>query len=450
MMDWQAGNQTPEAGNQTPEADHFEPDYDWRAAPVPTDGQPIDAAGSSFDSGSGAGNGPRDGRSGARVAAAVATVGLLVIAASVVALGGLGAGPSADASPTATTAALVSPAPTVATASPSLALETPASAPVVIDPSASGAGTALPAVDVEAATVADRVVPSVVYVEVLRPGRGGQLVAVASGSGVVLDSSGRIVTNNHVVASGSDYRVVLSDGRTYTATLLGADDVTDLALLDINADNLDAIELGSSDALRVGDPAIAVGSPLGLQGGPSLTVGVISAFGREVDVSSTSSLFGMLQTDAAITEGSSGGALVDADGRLVGITTAVGVSSVGVEGIGFATPVEIVARVVDELATRGVASQPGLGITGETAYRELSDGGQAPVGVRLVSVAGDSAAAAAGLAPGDVIARIGTTPIDTMEELVAALRRYSAGDTITITIDGTGTTRAVPVTLQDL
>jgi putative serine protease PepD len=158
----------------------------------------------------------------------------------------------------------------------------------------------------------------------------------------------------------------------------------------------------------------------------------------------------MLQTDAAITEGSSGGALVDENGRLIGITTAVGVSSVGVEGIGFATPVEIVSRVADEIIAGGSASQPGLGITGSTAYADLDDGGEMPTGVEVRSVSAGSAAADAGIAVGDVITSVDGIRIDTMDELVARLRRHSAGDTVSLTVGDGSTQSTVRVALDDL
>jgi len=301
----------------------------------------------------------------------------------------------------------------------------------------------------EGTTVADTVIPSIAYVEVSMPARGGMQV-VASGSAVMLDVDGHLVTNRHVVEAGTSFRVILSDGRTYEATVVGADVTTDLAILDIDADDLSPISNGSTDALAVGDTAIAVGSPLGLEGGPSLTVGVISAFGREVQVDTRTILYGMLQTDAAITEGSSGGALVDEHGRLIGITTAIGVSSVGVEGIGFATPVEIVARVADEIVADGTASQPGLGITGSTAYVDLDDGGEMPTGVEVRSVTPGSAAAEAGIAVGDVIMSVDGTRIDTMDELVARLRRHPAGDTVRLTVNDGTTQTTVRATLDDL
>jgi putative serine protease PepD len=306
-------------------------------------------------------------------------------------------------------------------------------------------------VSVNAPTVAETVVPSIAYIEVSASGRfNGAAQPVASGSGVILDADGHIVTNRHVAEAGSSYRVVLSDGRTYEATLVGEDAATDLAVLDIDASNLTPIAIGSTDALRIGGTTIAVGSPLGLQGGPSLTVGVLSATGREVQTDQRTTLYGMLQTDAAITEGSSGGALVDEQGRLIGITTAVGVSSVGVEGIGFATPVEIVSRVAHELIDHGSATTAGLGIQGTTAYTTLADGGQQPTGVEVADVRADSAAAKAGLHQGDVITQVDGVAVDTMDELISLLRRHTAGDQVSLSVLRDGATSAMPVTLGTL
>jgi S1-C subfamily serine protease len=303
-------------------------------------------------------------------------------------------------------------------------------------------------VSVNAPTVAQTVVPSVVYIEVSAATRGSaQTQPVASGSGVVLDNDGHVVTNRHVVEAGTAYRVELSDGRSYEATLLGEDAATDLAVLKISASNLSPIRLGSSDALKIGGTTIAVGSPLGLQGGPSLSVGVLSAIGREVQTDQQTILYGMLQTDAAINEGSSGGALVDETGKLVGITTAVGVSSVGIEGVGFATPVEIVKRVADELIATGKTSTAGLGISGTTAYRDLSDGGKAPTGVQIGQVQSGSAAADAGLKAGDVITHVDGTAVDTMDQLISALRRHATGDQVTLTVQHGGSSDTLTVVL---
>lgn len=310
-------------------------------------------------------------------------------------------------------------------------VSTTAQTPTSLAPAAPSAPGTLTAVD--ASGIAARVVPSIVTVQV----RSGSGIG-GSGSGVIYDTAGHIITNDHVVEAGTSYAVVLADGRVYDAVLLGTDPVTDLAVLKIQTTAVTPIELGSADDVVVGDPAVAVGSPLGLDGGPSLSVGVISAQGREVTTSATRTLFGMLQTDAPITQGSSGGALVDGNGRLIGITTAVGVSSVGVEGIGFATPIEIVTRVVDEIIDTGTASEPFLGITGSTAFAPTDDGGDRPIGVTVQSVEPASAAANGGLESGDILTAVDGTPIKTMDELITQLRRYSAGDRISITTDGNG------------
>jgi len=286
----------------------------------------------------------------------------------------------------------------------------------------------------DAAQVGDRVIPSVVTVQITGSSFTGQETVLGSGSGVVYDNSGHIITNDHVVAAGSSYEIVLADGRIYPATVVGTDPATDLAVLEVTAQGLPAIALGDSDALTVGDPAVAVGSPLGLDGGPSLTVGVISAFGRQVQTDPSTTLYGMLQTDAPITSGSSGGALVDSVGRLVGITTAVGVSPVGVEGIGFATPVEIVTRVADEIIATGSASSPFLGIWPQPALEATADGGSIPRGIEVTQVDAGTAAAAAGITEGDIIAAIDGAEILTFNDLIASLRRYGSGDTIEVTL----------------
>ncbi|MDJ0959924.1 MAG: trypsin-like peptidase domain-containing protein [Acidimicrobiia bacterium] len=288
----------------------------------------------------------------------------------------------------------------------------------------------------DAVAVGAKVIPSIVTVEVLGNGR-----IVGSGSGVIITADGYIVTNDHVVAGGQGYQVVLSDGRTtYSASLVGTDPLTDLAVLDIAAEGLTPIEYGSAAALSVGDAAVAVGSPLGLEGGPSLTVGVVSAFGRQVQTSATDVLYGMLQTDAPITSGSSGGALVDGAGRLIGITTAVGVSDVGVEGIGFATPIEIVTRIVDELVAEGDVGHAFLGISGITSFDAAADGARVAAGVEVGSVGDGSAAANAGLQAGDVITSIDGLRVETMDELIVALRVRFPGDDVQLTVNGSDVT----------
>lgn len=302
---------------------------------------------------------------------------------------------------------------------------------------------------VSAEAVGRKVIPSIVTVQVgdtvegdptpgdSTPGDStlpldeGDISVFASGSGVVISAEGHIVTNDHVIDGASAFQVIFQDGSIYSADLLGTDPVTDLAVLQISADGLVPVEFGSTEEIQIGAPAIAIGNPLGQQGGASLTVGVLSAINRQVSFTDNTRLFGMLQTDAPITQGSSGGALVNEEGALIGITTAIGVSDAGAEGIGYATPVEVVRRVVDELLETGTVRHSFLGIEGEDHLTQLADGGTAPDGALIRELLdGDSAAGAAGLLAGDVIVRIDDRDVLTMQDLVLSLRLYRAGATV--------------------
>ncbi len=286
----------------------------------------------------------------------------------------------------------------------------------------------LPATALDPAAVGATVIPSVVAVEVGST-RDGEFLKTASGSGVVFDNE-HIVTNNHVIAGATAVQVVLSDGRVYPAEVVGSDAITDVAVLSVTAADLEPLALGSTDSLAVGMPAIAVGSPLGLEGGPSLSVGVISALGREVQTTPEVILYGMIQTDAPITNGSSGGALVDRNGALIGITTAVGASQLGIEGIGFATPIEIVEKIVNDILETGSASHALLGILGSTAYESIGNDGIAPIGVTVEDVTPNSAAQGAGIEKGQVITAADGAPVRTMDELITVLRLYRGGETV--------------------
>ncbi len=397
----------------------------WPAGPVPQPTQELEP--------SSPGPAPPPRRGPVLVPLLSAFLGALVALAAVYGAGGL------RVAPTTTT---TEPAPTASTTA---AVVEDTEAPPAEEGS-SGMTLQLREPSVDAVAVGEIVIPSIVTVDVGRQAEGGFLRA-GSGSGVVLDGEGHIVTNDHVVAGASEYRVVFADGRTYPATLVGSDPVTDLAVIQIDAEGLQPISLGSSDRMSVGDPAVAVGNPLGLDGGPSLTVGVLSAFDRQVQTGASEILYGMLQTDAPITQGSSGGALVDEQGRLIGITTAVGVSEIGVEGIGFATPVEIVERVTGELIAAGSADHAYLGITGSTRFEAAADGAQVPAGVEVQGIEPDGAAAGAGLLPGDLITAVDGEAVETMQDLIVRLRRALVGDTVRLTIDRDGTSETVDVVL---
>ena len=252
-----------------------------------------------------------------------------------------------------------------------------------------------------------------------------------SGSGVVISSDGYIATNEHVVEGAGAWSVTFEDGRVYSAQLIGADPLTDLAVLKIEADDLVPIDFGSSEALALGDPAVAIGNPLGQEGGSSISVGIVSAFDRRVDFGDASSLVGMLQTDAAINSGSSGGALVNSEGELIGITSAIGVSNAGPEGIGYAIPVEVVRRITDEIIEVGDVNHPFLGVTIATHEVVLADGGIIPAGAAVATIEGtDSAAGTAGLQADDVIVRIGSKDIVSQNDLILAVRLYRVGDEV--------------------
>lgn len=287
-----------------------------------------------------------------------------------------------------------------------------------------------------APAVARKVVPSIVTVDVgvsvdetFRP--------FASGSGVVFSDDGLIVTNHHVVQDAERIQVIFGNGRIYEAELVGSDRRTDLAVLRIATAGLVPIEIGSTESAEIGEVAIAVGSPLGLDGGPSLTVGVISAFGRQVQTGPepADTLFDMLQTDAPITEGSSGGALVDAEGRLLGITSAIGLSSAGAEGIGFAIPIELVTRITNEIIETGEVQHAFLGVSLDLAFEQVEDGAFVPSGALVIGFAVEpSAAAAAGVQSSDLIVAYNGTTVATPDDLISGLRRIRAGETVTLSI----------------
>ena len=300
-----------------------------------------------------------------------------------------------------------------------------------------------------ASAVARKVVPSIVTVDV---GRliDGEFQIFGSGSGVVLTSGGLIATNHHVVTDSDVYQVTFGDGRIYRAEIVGSDRRTDLAVLRIEATGLVPIEIGSTETATIGQVAVAVGSPLGLDGGPSVTVGVVSAFGRQVRTGpeDLDVLFDMLQTDAPITEGSSGGALVDANGRLLGITSAIGVSSAGAEGIGFAIPVELVTRITDEIIETGAVRHPFIGVRLDTAFVENADGSQSPAGASVTDFAMEgSAALMAGIEEGDLITAYDGRRVAIPDDLISGLRNYRAGQEVTLTVIRGTDTLEIPVVL---
>jgi len=276
---------------------------------------------------------------------------------------------------------------------------------------------------VTATAVAQRVIPSTVYVETT------SLLTTASGSGVIYGSDGYIITNHHVIAGASEVSVTFADGARFPATVVGSDPVTDLAVLLVDRPDLTPVEIGSSAYLSIGEPAVAVGNPLGLEGGPTVTSGIVSALNRSLNVAGSEPLYGLVQTDAPIAPGSSGGALVDARARLIGITTAIAVSDVGAEGLGFAIPIDLAVGVVTDIIESGEVAHAFLGINGSTVWAE-QDGAEYPVGVGVTGMSSGSAYEASGGQINDVIIEIAGIEVNTIDDLLATLRRLRASDVV--------------------
>ena len=276
-----------------------------------------------------------------------------------------------------------------------------------------------------------------------------QLTERGTGSGVIYDKAGYIATNNHVVEGASEIIVSLPDGRTVKGKVLGADSVTDLAVVKIDADNLTVAKFGDSDSLQVGEPAIAIGNPLGLEFRGSVTAGVISALNRSIELGERK--FNLIQTDAAINPGNSGGALVNADGEVVGINSAkIAVS--GVEGIGFAIPINTAKPILDELAKHGRVARPYLGASlmdQDIANRygfEMNLHG----GIFLVKVVANSPVAKAGIRAGDIILSFNGSKVKTAVELRTKLSECKVGDRVNVTIMRNGAAQDVTVVLEEV
>lgn len=243
------------------------------------------------------------------------------------------------------------------------------------------------------------------------------------GSGVIVSEQGLILTNNHVVASADEIEIALSDGRKMSAKVVGTDPDTDLALIKIDGDNLPAITFASSDKLNVGDVVLAIGNPFGV--GQTVTQGIISALGRNHLGINTFENF--IQTDASINPGNSGGALIDTEGNLVGINSAIYSRSGGSMGIGFAIPATLARQIMDQIASQGNVTRGWIGIEAQDITPELAESFklQSAEGALIAGVLQNSPAEKAGLHAGDVLLTIDSKPIaDTsaMLNLIAALK----------------------------
>jgi S1-C subfamily serine protease len=351
-----------------------------------------------------------------------------------------------------------------ATAGPSLGLF---QAKDVVASSAVTQATALPFRDA-IYDVATKVKPAIVQVtnEQVVMGSLNQAgaIPVGVGSGVIYDDQGHILTNDHVVEGASSLIVLLPDGRTFQATLIGTDPQTDLAVVQISGSNLPVAELGDSTQMRVGDWVVAIGNALALSGGPTVTAGLVSAMGRTIEEPPPSSgalsqiagsgpyLFNLIQTSAAINPGNSGGALVNLDGQVIGINT-LGGGSTGqgtqTEGIGFAIAMETAKPIADELVATGTVSHPYLGADYVALSPALSAqyGIPTPYGDYVTYVAPGSPAAQAGLQTDDVITEAEGTALTDDSALALIVHAHKPGDTLTLTVLRGRQTLTVKVTL---
>lgn len=311
--------------------------------------------------------------------------------------------------------------------------------------------------------VASAVSPAVVTIQSQNASSGG------TGSGVIYDAQGDIVTNYHVISpaiNGGQIQVTLADGRLYGAGIVGHDKTTDLAVIRLEnpPSNLTVARFASSQSLQVGAPVMAIGAPLGLSN--TVTTGIVSALNRPVEVSmdedSTSQdqaqassdlvVTNAIQIDASINPGNSGGPLFDATGAVIGINSSIkslatsADGQAGSIGLGFAIPSDLVVSIADQLITTGSASHGMLGVTVKAAT--VTVGSDTYVGAQVQEVSSGSGAAAAGLRSGDVILKVEGQEVTSPKQLIGYVRRYRAGDTINLTIARDGATRDVSVTIQ--
>lgn len=309
--------------------------------------------------------------------------------------------------------------------------------------------------------VAKKILPSVVGIKVEYSvssifNKNMTSTAKAEGSGIIITEDGYILTNNHIVDTGSSssfYEVgkaskvtisLYNDEAEYEGTIIGTDEQTDLAVIKINKNGLTPATLGDSDSIQVGEFAMAIGNPLGMQS--SVSSGMISAVNRKV--TSDGITFTLIQTDTAINSGNSGGALVNSKGEVIGINT-LKMSGSGVEGMGFAIPINSAKPIYEQLVQYKKVKRPYIGITGRDLDEQTAKANDLVVGIYVISVDEFSAAEKAGLKNGDVITAIDGKKITTMDELNEIKNTHKIGDEITLTIHRNGEKKEIKVTLQE-
>lgn len=273
----------------------------------------------------------------------------------------------------------------------------------------------------------------------------------SSGTGVVLSANGYIVTNYHVIEGAQSICVLLTDNRQLAARIVGSDPVSDLAVLSVEAEDLVSAQFGDSDALRVGDAVVAIGDPLGVEYRGTMTNGIISAINRNVSVNGRN--MNLIQTNAALNSGNSGGPLINTYGQVIGINTIkIGAftDSAGVEGLGFAIPSATVKDIVTQIISQGyVSGRPKLGITGESIPLFYQRYYRLPAGLFVTDVAPGSNVEKAGLEEGDVLISVDGVKVYSQNDLDTLLYQYSAGDVVTIVVYRSGRTMQADIPLEE-
>jgi putative serine protease PepD len=269
-------------------------------------------------------------------------------------------------------------------------------------------------------------------------GSSGSSTAKAEGTGIVYDSKGDIVTNEHVVDGATSIVVKFWNGKTAKATLVGADKNNDLAIIkvDPSSTSLTPLAFGDSNAVQTGESVFAIGSPFGLT--ESLSTGVVSATGRQIESPANTTIANAIQTDAAINHGNSGGPLLNAEGNVIGINAQIESDSGGNDGVGFAIPANTIKKVAASLIAGQKVATPFIGITIEDA---------ANGGAQIGKITANSPAATAGLQAGDVITAIDSTPVTSVSDLVNAVSADAVGQKVTLTITRGDSSQTIPVTL---
>lgn len=309
--------------------------------------------------------------------------------------------------------------------------------------------------------VASKVRPSIVGIEVEYSVNSifyrNKSTATAAGSGIIISEDGYILTNNHIVNSSSTsyyYELgkankvtvtLYNDSTKYDATIVGTDSQTDLAVIKIEKNGLKAAELGDSDAVQVGEFAMAIGNPLGLT--DSVTAGIVSAVNREVSDQDGNS-YVAIQTDASINSGNSGGALVNSKGQVIGVNT-LKLSGTGVEGVGFAIPINSTKEIYEQLIQYNKVKRPYIGIGGYDLDEQTAENNNLVVGIYIKTIEDFSAGEKAGLKIGDVIVEVDGTKVTKMDELNAIKNQKQIGDTLKLKVFREGKEKEITVTLQE-